>query len=233
MKAIDCVKDHSVPTSLLDTHEYIFDSDKIEVDKVFSLSLESYPPTITVDYSSSTNNLSDYGRFCRNLSTFYRKHVVVMKTLLFIAYYLVGVIYYSNAEGWNVVQCIYFITETVACIGTGYFYPLSKTDKLFTMPYLVFGATLIIYLATDLVRNVLKDAQNDLIMFLFYSYHPRSKRLTKGLLSRYHIALTGVGVALTLLLATLFFHGNEGWSFFDSFYYSLCIMTTVGYGMYI
>lgn len=215
---------------LLNQREYIFDSDKIEIDTLFAFPLESYP-YITVDYNSSTASLSGCALFCYNLTNFYRKHVIVMKTLLFLSYYSVGIIYYSSTQGYDFIDCVYFITETITCIGTGYFHPVSVDNKLFTIPYLIIGATLMIYLATDLVRHVLADAQDELIMFLFYSYYPRSVRLTRRLTSYYHIILTIIAVLIALLAATLFYHGNEEWGYIDSFYWSVCLMTTVGYGM--
>lgn len=40
-----------------------------------------------------------------------------IKLLIFILYYIVGIIYYHVNEGWDILDCVYYITVTVTTVG--------------------------------------------------------------------------------------------------------------------
>jgi len=67
------------------------------------------------------------------------------------------------------------------------------------------------------------------------------KRILHRLLSEIHEQLTGVKpppgfiatistLFILLVVGTAFYSSNEGWSYIDSFYFSVVTMATVGYG---
>lgn len=67
------------------------------------------------------------------------------------------------------------------------------------------------------------------------------KKNLKKIASALHINVTGVeppsgflstfATLLSLLsVGTVFYHTEEGWSYFDSFYFTVVTITTVGYG---
>ena len=44
-------------------------------------------------------------------------YFALSRSFVIFLYYLVGVLYYSDKEGWNVTDCIYFITVSTTTIG--------------------------------------------------------------------------------------------------------------------
>ena len=46
-------------------------------------------------------------------------HDPIKQILTVTIYYIVGCIYYGNVEGWNILDCCYFITVSVTTVGYG------------------------------------------------------------------------------------------------------------------
>ena len=60
--------------------------------------------------SSITHNIKTYTNI-RQWST------SSIKMLIFLVYYIIGVVYYHVNEGWNVLDCVYYITVTTTTVG--------------------------------------------------------------------------------------------------------------------
>lgn len=56
-----------------------------------------------------------------------------------------------------------------------------------------------------------------------------SKRLK---LARFTLGLLGM-LVLVVLISTLFFHQVEGWSYLDSYFFTMVTISTVGYGNFV
>ena len=63
----------------------------------------------------------------------------IVKVSIWCFYYIVGMIYYTQAEGWAVVDTIYFTTVTIATVGYGFFHPTTDNSRVFTVFYMLFG----------------------------------------------------------------------------------------------
>ena len=119
----------------------------------------------------------------------------------------------------------------VSCtVGYGYFHPSEDSSKIFTIFMILIGLTVIYNIMSSIGTKVLTESQEGVIQgfhrLLFRSdLSPSRIRLYK-----FHSSLLAVG--LLLLIGTLFYSGNEGWSLLDGVYWTVCTMTTVGYGKY-
>lgn len=121
------------------------------------------------------------------LITFYRRYSVLFKLFIFVLYYVVGVLFFSQEEGWRVidwwvanskhsnivnlnsrstllfnVNSVYFITETTTTIGTGYFHPTTEASRLFSIFYNIIGVTLVLSLCSAFARDASSKADKNI-----------------------------------------------------------------------
>jgi Ion channel len=170
----------------------------------------------------------------QTLASFIHKGSLPLKLLAFFLYYLTGILYYTKAEGWTVVQAAYFITVTITTCGYGYFHPTSDGSKVFTIFYIFFGLIIVLTVISGLVNSVLHDAQEGIVRAMHSVINPiflgGNSQLGDSTLRVYKVQLSLIGIFILLLVGTLFFSGNEDWDLIDSIYWTVCTMTTVGYG---
>lgn len=65
----------------------------------------------------------------------FRAMVVTLGALL-----LSGTVFYGTAEGWSVVDSLYFCVMTLSTVGYGDLHPTTVASKIFTMVYIFAGA---------------------------------------------------------------------------------------------
>jgi Ca2+-binding EF-hand superfamily protein len=140
-----------------------------------------------------------------------------------LGYYLVGLVFYTQVEGWKPYEALYFTTVTVTTVGYGDFSPSTDEGKLFTIIFILVGLGAIGNILTGAIEALLDKAEeaaekaaekqraNDFNpdaplpdesfcgnMSRFLTQHGRKLSLTIGLI---------VGV---ILLGTIFFGLSEG-----------------------
>ncbi len=140
---------------------------------------------------------------------------------LMIIYYIVGILFYHYQEGWSLNDCAYFITVSICTVGYGYFYPTSNSSRMFTVFYLLVGILFVISTGSNFARNVLVSLQNKYLESLHYSRH--SKSLAKVCISLFLIFFV-------ILVGSLVYQHEEGWSGNESFYFVVITILTIGYG---
>jgi voltage-gated potassium channel len=74
--------------------------------------------------------------------------------LMLTALLAAGTVFYSNVEGWSVVDAMYFSMITLTTVGYGDLAPRTVAGKLFTMVYLVLGIGVIVSFANRIARGV-------------------------------------------------------------------------------
>jgi hypothetical protein len=154
-----------------------------------------------------------------------------LKFFFFFLYYIVGVAFYTKNEGWSVLESVYFITVTMTTCGFGYFHPNSDDSKIFTIFFIFFGLIIILTVINGIVNSVLFDAQEGVIRSVHgFINGGEDSYLSDSLLRLYKVACSSGAILLMLLIGTLFYSGNEDWSATDAAYWTVCTMTTVGYG---
>jgi voltage-gated potassium channel len=73
--------------------------------------------------------------------------------LMVVVLLAAGTIFYSNVEGWSVLDAMYFSLITLTTVGYGDFAPRTVEGKLFTMVYLVLGIGVIVSFANRIARG--------------------------------------------------------------------------------
>jgi len=89
--------------------------------------------------------------------------VIAAVTLLLILLG-VGTFSYSQLEGWDLVDSLYFSTTTLTTIGYGDLHPTKDITKLFTVGYIIIGVSLTLVALTSIAtyffeRNYEKTAE--------------------------------------------------------------------------
>jgi voltage-gated potassium channel len=82
----------------------------------------------------------------------------VIRVSIFFAFYVVGVIFYGELEGWDRDKALYFITQTVSTVGYGDITPSTDMGKIFTVFYIFFGVLLIFTVVGDFTRHLFVES---------------------------------------------------------------------------
>lgn len=84
---------------------------------------------------------------------------------------LAGVLFYTNVEGWSVLDALYFCVVTLGTVGYGDITPTTPIGKIFTIFYIIVGLAIIGgFLATaaqvvppgSIIRRSKKTAEDDI-----------------------------------------------------------------------
>ena len=73
---------------------------------------------------------------------------LLMLTMIVLAF---GTIFYYFAEGWNIIDSLYFCVMTLTTIGYGDLFPTTEISKIFTILYVFLGLGLILSFINKLV----------------------------------------------------------------------------------
>lgn len=149
-----------------------------------------------------------------------------MKVAVVVLFYFICSVFYSRVEGWDFVECIYFITVTIATVGYGYFHPTNNISRIFTIFVIIFGLLFIFSIISDFIEYVLECAEKQAATI--------TKSDSVDISDPYKYVkkrLYAVGSVFLLVLGgSFFFWQNEGWSFLEAIYWCICTTSTVGYG---
>jgi hypothetical protein len=63
--------------------------------------------------------------------------------LMAIAILVIGVVFYTRVEQWNLLDAVYFCVVTLGTVGYGDITPKTDVGKLFTTVYIIFGLGII------------------------------------------------------------------------------------------
>ena len=76
--------------------------------------------------------------------------------LLYGALLVIGTAFYARAEGWTVLDALYFCVVTLATVGYGDLAPRTPLGKVFTIVYILIGAGVFVVLAAELAVGVIR-----------------------------------------------------------------------------
>ena len=80
------------------------------------------------------------------------------RALAFLVSVLVatGTVFYWQAEGWSVVDALYFSVITLTTVGFGDLAPSSTASKLFTVAYILLGLGILVAFLSAVARNAVE-----------------------------------------------------------------------------
>jgi hypothetical protein len=155
----------------------------------------------------------------------HKKHI--LNTLGFALFYVVGCLFYSYTEGWNILDCTYFITATVTSVGYGDFHPTTNAGYIFTIFYVIVGIGFIFTYLTQVAGDLLVMAEDSADKSLMNAdYDPNRMRHR----NRVRIAISLLAIIAMLMIGTIIFSQLEGWSILESAYFCAVTTTSTGYG---
>ena len=163
---------------------------------------------------------------------FVSKHIVKIKILSVILFYIIGVSVYSSTQGWDIINSIYFVTVTVSTVGYGFFHIKDDSQfevMWFTIFFILVGCPLALYCINEFARNVVLDTQEQLIQSI-RKFRGMTSDVSTENMRKYKLVLALFCIFILTLAGTLFYSANEGWTGTQALYWVVCTMTTVGYG---
>ena len=81
----------------------------------------------------------------------FRGHLCLVIVILAL-----GTAFYSQVEGWSIVDSLYFSVITLATVGYGDLSPTTSVSKMFTVIYVFVGIGILLGFVEKIARNVLK-----------------------------------------------------------------------------
>lgn len=63
---------------------------------------------------------------------------------------MIGTVMYHFLESWSYMDSLYFSMTTLATVGYGDLHPTSKISKLFTVAYIIVGASMALFALTSI-----------------------------------------------------------------------------------
>jgi len=80
----------------------------------------------------------------------------MLQTMLFVTYLLLGALVFSNVEGWNYLEAVYWADITLLTIGFGDFAPATNVGRGLFIPF-AFGGILIVGLVIGSIRSLVLE----------------------------------------------------------------------------
>ncbi|RYH10489.1 two pore domain potassium channel family protein [archaeon] len=142
----------------------------------------------------------------------------------FFIYYLVGCLVMNYYEGWGLLDCLSFITQTLTTIGYGYLHPTTSSARIFVSFYIFIGVLMIFGIMADITYSIVR--------FVRKRYHKPAKLNKLQVIVRavLNCIMWVLITFATLLFGAAMFAATEGWAFDKAFYFAAVTITTVGYG---
>lgn len=150
----------------------------------------------------------------------------ITKIILLLAYYSVGILFYTHVEGWDVLECVYFSTVTASTVGYGCVHPTTDDSRVFTSFYMLYGIIGILPMANDFAENIGHRVQNEILLTVKSMAHGNPwilQNVSKGVISI-------VAIFIVYYVGIAFYTSNEDFTFATAIYFTTQTMTTVGFG---
>ncbi|CAD5229167.1 unnamed protein product [Bursaphelenchus okinawaensis] len=136
---------------------------------------------------------------------------------------------FSAGHQWEFAGAFYFCTVVITTVGYGHSTPATIPGKVFYMVFALAGIPLGLIMFQSIGERINTFVRQCLIK-------TRTMLASQGLVvlreikPRHLLVTSSTFGTVTILVGTLVFHKKENWSIFDSFYYCVITLSTIGLG---
>ncbi|KAF7637813.1 hypothetical protein Mgra_00002787 [Meloidogyne graminicola] len=141
---------------------------------------------------------------------------------------------FSAGYQWKFLGSLYFCIVLISTIGYGNSTPNTKAGRLFCIIYALGGIPLGLVTFQSVgerINHLIK-----IILIQIQKYLFKNKKLinnTNEIKSKYLLFISFSIGCITISIATIVFHKKENWSIFDSAYYCMISLSTIGFGDFV
>lgn len=140
---------------------------------------------------------------------------------------------FSAGRQWQFLGSLYFCTVVISTIGYGHSTPNTRAGRLFCMVYALGGIPLGLVTFQSVgerINHIIKTMLVQIQKCLFKN----KKWLSKWQIKSRHLLFVSFSIGcITIAVATGVFHKQESWSIFDSAYYCMISLSTIGFGDFV
>ncbi|PWY86637.1 voltage-gated potassium channel [Aspergillus heteromorphus CBS 117.55] len=170
---------------------------------------------------------------------------IILRALTLATFLLGGAAIYTPIEGWSLTDALYWAVYTVLTVGIGNIAPKTHLGRSLLFPYATAGITSLGLFVASIASFSTKMGELHLRFELEQEgihIHEVPADVLKGkrIKSEFHrrhrwvVFIFSAGAWLLLwLVSARIFRGSEkgqGWTYFDSLYFTFVSLTTIGYG---
>mmetsp|Transcript_27524 Transcript_27524/g.34404 ORF Transcript_27524/g.34404 Transcript_27524/m.34404 type:complete len:406 (+) Transcript_27524:82-1299(+) len=138
-----------------------------------------------------------------------------------ICFFGLGVVTFSQLEGWSALDSFYYVAITLTTVGYGDFSPSTDAGMLLACIFILFGLAIIATMLGMVAESLFEKAK---------AASAENTELEK---SPYHTTIVAAFLAICSIFLGFIFYGAlkpEGITWIEALYFSVVTCTTVGYG---
>ena len=157
--------------------------------------------------------------------------IVADTSTLFFLYVLFGAIGYSQLEGWNVEETLYFVVVATTTVGYGDLVPLTSAGRILTCMYIPIGIVIVYRMMFPYAVLFMKSVDSLAVGIIpGLADHPESVAVEGDPNHGRQAARALLSPLVLLVLAASLLHRFLEYTLVDAVYFSLTSMATIGFG---
>ncbi|KAL4239015.1 hypothetical protein ACF0H5_003719 [Mactra antiquata] len=179
---------------------------------------------LEANHEQQTNTLmqSTIDNFLVNASCIDSKQLKILLQSVIEAYNQGVIVHEESEANWDLWSSFFFSATVATSIGYGHISPSTFNGRLFCIFYAIVGIPLL---------GLFFTALGSKIFIPFKKFKDRSKTTVEKIIKSVIVSL--LGFSLLIFLPAYGFHRQEGWTYFDSVYYCVITLTTIGFGDFV
>ncbi|KAL3102668.1 hypothetical protein niasHT_029696 [Heterodera trifolii] len=168
-----------------------------------------------------------------NRKLMHRKYNFTKRDFALLERVVVKSIPFAAGSQWQFLGALYFCTVVITTIGYGHSTPITVGGKLFCMMYALGGIPLGLIMFQSVGERINHFIGLALCQMGRWLKRKRDIDWLVHVKSRHLLCVSFAIGCVTISVATCVFHQHERWSVFNSAYYCLITLSTIGFGDYV